>query len=249
MKSTMRALALSALMLTFFGCTQNTQSSQVTTDQVKQEFEKNYPDLKIKSVASTPLPDIYEVVVGDPPQDVVYTDPKVSYLFVGDMIDLKTKTSLKEERMRELTKLDTKQLILKNALKEVRGNGQRQLIVFSDPDCPYCKQLESELAKLDNITIYTFLYPLAELHPDAARKSRLIWCSKDPLKAWQDHMRGGKELDAKSDGTCKNPIDENIALGNKLGFNGTPMIIFPNGESIAGAMSAADIEAQLNRKK
>ena len=65
------------------------------------------------------------------------------------------------------------QLPLSDAVKTVHGAGQRRLAVFSDPNCPYCKQLEAELASLDNITIYTFLLPfLGETKPIA------IWCAR-----------------------------------------------------------------------
>lgn len=252
MKATLRILALSAALLTVFGCTpQDKPAEKVSPEQIKQQFEKHYPDVKVKSVASTPIPEIYEVVVGEAPmQDVVYTDATVAHLLVGNLIDTKSKASLTEKRMTELNKPDLKQFPLQNALKDVRGNGQRQLIVFSDPDCPFCKRLETEsLAKLDNVTIYTFLYPLAELHPDAPKKSRQIWCSKDPLKAWHDHMRNGKDIDAKASDSCPNPIDANIALGNKLNFTGTPTMIFADGEVIAGAQPLEQIKQKLDQKK
>ena len=89
---------------------------------------------------------------------------------------------------------------------------------------------------------------MAELHPDAPKKSRQIWCSKDPLKAWHDHMRGGKDVDAKASDRCKNPIDETIALGNKLNFTGTPTLIFANGEVVPGALPVEQIEQLLNQK-
>lgn len=251
MKATLRILALSAALLTVFGCTpQDKLAEKISPEQIKQQFEKQYPDVKVKSVASTPIPEIYELVVGEAPQqEVVYTDATVAHLLVGNLIDTKSKESLTEKRLIELNKPDLKQFPLQNALKDVRGNGQRQLIVFSDPDCPFCKKLEADsLSKLDNVTIYTFLYPLAELHPDAPKKSRQIWCSKDPLKAWHDHMRNGKEVDAKASDSCKNPVDETIALGNKLNFTGTPTLIFANGEAVPGALPLAQIEQKLNQK-
>jgi len=64
--------------------------------------------------------------------------------------------------------------------EEVRGNGARTLAIFSDPDCPYCRRLEAEMTSLTDITIYTFLMPIASLHPEARSKAIAIWCSKGP---------------------------------------------------------------------
>ncbi|WP_213694990.1 DsbC family protein, partial [Acinetobacter baumannii] len=77
---------------------------------------------------------------------------------------------------------------LKDAIKTVKGNGKRKLVVFSDPDCPYCQQLERNLQSIDNVTIYTFLYPLESIHPTAKTTAVSIWCSKNPGKAFQDYM-------------------------------------------------------------
>jgi thiol:disulfide interchange protein DsbC len=133
-------------------------------------------------------------------------------------------------------------LPLQNAIKVVRGDGKRRLAVFSDPDCPYCKKAEQEFTKLDNVTIYTFAYPLA-MHPDAARKSKLVWCSKDRSKAWLDLMLKGKVPEGKGD--CENPVDENLALGNKLRIDGTPALIFPSGKRVPGYVDAGRLEGML----
>ena len=64
-------------------------------------------------------------------------------------------------------------------------------MVFSDVDCPYCRKFEAELAKVDNITVYTFLYPIEGLHPKAVQMSKQIWCAPDRNKAWDDYITRG----------------------------------------------------------
>ena len=68
----------------------------------------------------------------------------------------------------------------------MRGNGKRKVAVFEDPNCGYCKRFERDLQKVDNVTVYMFLYPI--LGPDSTDKSRNIWCAKDKAKAWLDLM-------------------------------------------------------------
>jgi thiol:disulfide interchange protein DsbC len=109
---------------------------------------------------------------------ILYTDTKADYIIVGEMIDTKTRKSLTREKQDELNKVSFSDLPLENAVKVVKGDGSRKLAVFTDVDCPYCKKLEQELAKVDNVTIYSFLYPLP-MHADAPRKSKLVWCSAD----------------------------------------------------------------------
>ena len=82
---------------------------------------------------------------------------------------MQTQQDLTQQRIDELNKVNFSELPLKDAIKEVRGKGQRKLVVFSDPDCPYCKKLERDLPRLDNVTIYTFPFPLEGLHPEIGR--------------------------------------------------------------------------------
>ncbi|WP_374350953.1 DsbC family protein [Chitinimonas sp.] len=213
---------------------------------IKTELGKKFNGRTVQSVRPTPLKGLYEVVLA--PRQVVYADAKGDYILVGDMVDMKRRASLTEERMRELSRTDFNKLPFDQALKLVKGDGSRKVAVFSDPDCPFCKKLERDtLAKLDNVTIYTFLLPLTQLHPDATRKSNLIWCAQDKQKSWEEWITAGK-LPA-NDGSCPTPVAELAKLGEKLGINGTPTMVFESGEVASGAMEAPDFEAKLVAKK
>lgn len=210
---------------------------------LKKAVEAAYPKLKVYSVTKTPFNGLYEVFLGE---EILYTDEKFSFFIVeGKLIDSKTRKNVTGDRMEELTKVDFNTLPLNQAIKVVKGNGGRKLVVFSDPDCPYCKQLEQHsLAGLNDVTIYTFLFPLESLHPDAANKARAIWCAPDRTKAWQDWMLNGQL--AKSTTTCNTPVEENAELGRKLGIRGTPLLIFGNGKRVSGAIPAQEIENRLS---
>ncbi|MDO4433660.1 MAG: DsbC family protein [Alysiella sp.] len=203
-----------------------------TAKTITANLEQNYAtqNLKVKSIANTPISGIYEVVLDG--KQVVYTDTNGHYMLVGDLIDTQTKTSLTEERQSQLNAIDFDALPLEKAIKEVRGNGELKVAVFSDADCPYCRRLEREFAKMDNITIYNFMMPIPSLHPDAHRKSVQIWCQPDRTVAWTQWMREGKSIPNVAE--CNNPIAETTALGESFGFNGTPTIVFPNGKVQAG---------------
>lgn len=228
----------------FLALTACSASADNSTAQLKQKLAKQLPGREITSINTTPMKGIYEVVIGK--RQIVYTDIKGEYILAGDMIDLAKKTSLTEQRAAELQKTDFSKLPLEQAFKEVRGNGSRILAVFSDPDCPYCKKLEREsLNGITNVTIYTFLMPLS-IHPDAERKSKVIWCSADKQAAWSNFMLKDQALEGKVD--CENPVEKNMKLAESLGISGTPALIFKSGQIVSGAIPKEQIEQLLAAK-
>jgi thiol:disulfide interchange protein DsbC len=185
---------------------------------------------------------LYEVLVRG---DLFYTDANVTFVIMGRMFDARTREDLTQKRLDTALKVDFKSLPLDRAIKTVRGNGARTLVTFEDPNCPYCKKLWQNMSTLNNVTIYTFLYPI--LSPESQEKSRALWCSKNRATAWDDYMVGGK-LPAPAAADCKTPLEQNLALGRELGINGTPTIIFVDGSRGAGAMPVEVVEQRLARK-
>jgi thiol:disulfide interchange protein DsbC len=209
---------------------------------VRKVVEERFPGLGIRHIAKSPYFGLYEVLTDD---QMLYVDPKVSYVFVGQVFDGKTKTNLTEKKMRELNRVDFAELPLDLAIRKVKGNGSRKLAVFSDADCPFCARLEESLKNVNDVTIYTFLFPIDQLHPDAARKSRLIWCSADRAKAWDEFFASGA-LPSNA-GDCDNPVAATQALGQKLRVQATPTLVFVDGSVTPGAMQAENLEAELKR--
>lgn len=208
---------------------------------IKQSIEARYPNARILSVQPSQYLGLYEVFTGD---SVSYANATGDLLFVGSIMDTRTKRNLTVERMDELNAIDFKSLPLDRAIKVVKGNGSRQVAVFSDPECPYCQQLEKEFESVTDVTIYTFLFPIASLHPDAPARAEALWCSANPGTAWKEWMVDRKPPAWKScDG---DPVDELKALGEKLGINSTPTMFAANGRRFAGAMPLQDLEKFLN---
>ena len=176
--------------------------------------------------------------------NLAYVDQSGQYFLFGHLYDMKAQRDLSAERKDTLARVDFDTLPLTDAMKEVRGNGARVLAIFSDPDCPYCQQLESDLRGLSNVTIYTFLMPLVSLHPAAHSKAVSVWCAKDSIAAWHATMWRGEPI-AQAD--CPHPVDRNVALGERLGINGTPTLIAADGRMLPGAASKDQIEAWLQR--
>ena len=207
---------------------------------VKKLLEQKFPGANVRNVAKSGYFGLYEAQFDG---QLVYTDAKVAYVIVGSVYDTATKTNLTEARLRKLNRVDFETLPLELAMKKVKGNGTRKLAIFSDADCPFCARLEKELKNVDDITIYTFLYPIDQLHPDAARKSKIIWCSPDRMKAWDEFYATGKLPDNKGD--CETPLDATHELGQKLRVNATPTLVFADGSIIPGALPKDRLETEL----
>ena len=209
---------------------------------LRKALEAAYPKFKIESVIKTPYAGLYEVYMGG---QIIYTDDKLSYLIAeGRLVDPKTKKDITADRMEELTKIDFSTLPLNQAIKVVKGNGSRKLVVFSDVDCPYCKRLEqNELTNITDVTIYTFLYPLEQLHPDSAAKSKSIWCATNRVKAWQDWIMNNQL--PTSTANCEVPLEKVGDLAKKIGVTSTPTLIFADGKRMMGAQPYKEIEKYM----
>mgnify|MGYP001072444129 CR=1 FL=1 len=207
---------------------------------IRKALTQQFPGAQISSVKPTPYSGLFEVYLDD---QLVYTDAKAQYVFTGDVIDLKNRINLTQARLNQLQAIKWSELPLANAIKVVKGNGARKLVVFSDVDCPYCRKFEAELAKVDNITVYTFLYPIEGLHPKAIQMSKQIWCAPDRNKAWDAYIT--RNVVPNNDGKCANPVDATIALGQKLKVSGTPTLFFTNGQRVPGMVPAAQLEKLL----
>lgn len=212
--------------------------------EVEKRLKERYPSTQINEVRESVIAGLYEVVIG---RNIAYTDETGRYVLFGHIFDMQAQKDLTAERLEEINKIDVASLPLEDAIKIVKGDGSRKLYVFSDPDCPFCQRLEREtLPKIDNVTIYTFLFPLEGLHPDAKRKAEAIWCAKDRAKAWEAFMREGK---MPEEAKCDNPIERNIQLGERLGFNGTPTILLEDGKVIPGFLPAEQLEQRMSGEK
>ncbi len=239
LKSNLSALLLSLVVLT-------AQADQVDTcnlTMIAKTLRTLYPATQIDDVRLAPIAGIYEVVMG---KNIGYTNSEGRHFLFGHVLDMQTRQDITQQRLDELSTTQFSELPLKDAIKTVRGTGERLLAVFSDPDCPYCKNLENELVALDNVTIYTFLMPLEGLHPEAPKKAKSIWCSSNASDSWRSFMVGNMQPKGKTD--CNNPVERNIQLGQKLGIDGTPTLVAADGRVMPGAASSAKIEQWISGK-
>jgi thiol:disulfide interchange protein DsbC len=226
---------LPVLLLAFFSFALHADEAAI-----RKAFAERYANVNVKSVTATPIPGIYEVLAGG---QILYVDEKGEHLLIGTLVETRSRTNLTQQRLEALKTVKFDSLPFDQAITIVKGKGERRIAVFSDPDCPFCRQLEKELAGIDNLTIHVFLLPLKELHPQAVEIAGNVWCADDRAGAWLGYMLEGKKPEAGRN--CATPIDAVAALAGELGINGTPAIILSNGRRLEGAVPAAKLEPLL----
>lgn len=212
-------------------------------DEVRKSMEAFIGAPAVESVKLTEYGGLYEVVLKN--GQLVYTDAKNRFIIDGNVIDTATRRDVTQQRMNQLAAIDFSKLPLDQAVKVVKGKGTRVIATFEDPNCGYCKRLGKELEAMDDITVYTFLYPI--LSEDSRTKSDNIWCAKDQGKAWTDWVVGGK---APAETRCDTgAIARNVELGQSLRISGTPTIFLADGTRIGGYVPRTELEKALSAVK
>jgi thiol:disulfide interchange protein DsbC len=211
---------------------------------IRNNLTERLPNLpRIDEISKTPKNGLYEVRVNE--SEIFYTDAQGNFLIQGSLIDTQARVDLTAQRMDRLTSIAFKDLPLKDAFTIVRGKGTRQMAVFEDPNCGFCKRFERDLLTIDDVTVHVFLYPI--LGPDSADKSRNIWCAKDKGKVFLDWMvRGVTPAPAKCDVAA---LERNVEFGRKYRITGTPASFFVDGRRVPGAVGADQIEQALAAAK
>jgi thiol:disulfide interchange protein DsbC len=210
---------------------------------IRRVFKSKVPNAQVIAVEKLHYADLYEVtVLGSEGYALFYTDALGQVILIGKLIETRTDRNLTEERLRKLSAIDWSQLPFQWAVTMRRGDGRRQIAIFSDPNCPFCQKFEKDLAAINDITVYIF--PWAVIKPESVRQAKSVWCSKDRVKAWNDLMLKRVEPTAPTD--CENPIEELVALGRRLGATSTPTWFLPNGEKYVGAQPMSTVVPVLD---
>lgn len=229
-------------LLAAAACALASLSAQAQDALIRKNITERVPQLKsIDEINKTAIPGVFEIRVNG--TEIYYTDAQGNYLIQGSLIDTKQQRNLTEERVDKLTAIQFDSLPLKDAFTIVRGNGQRKLALFEDPNCGYCKRFERDLQKVDNITVYLFLMPI--LGADSLEKSKAIWCAKDKGAAWQDWMVRDQATPAAAAMCDTTALARNVEFGRVHRIAGTPTLLFANGTRVPGAIDAKQVEKAL----
>lgn len=209
-----------------------------------ERVQEVVPGVKVRSVQPVPIEGgLYEVI--DDQGSVFYLDGAARIGFQCELFDVATRRNLTQESVARFRAVSFDALPLDLAIKRVKGDGRRRLAVFADPDCPFCVKLEQALEGIDDVTVYTFLYPIADLHPDAVERSRRIWCAADRDAAWRDWLLLQRDAPAAPAG-CESPAVKIASIAPQFWISGTPSLVFGSGRVVNGAVPGDVLEKYLS---
>lgn len=213
----------------------------------------SFAGVTVKSVKPAPARGLFEVLfekgggIG-----LVFIDFAKKHLLEGQVMNLATKQPViaHEQELpkpKQFTGVDPKLIPVQHAFTIGNPKGSKKMYVFTDPDCPYCRNLHPELIKLEklmpDLAIHIMLYPLQQLHPQAYDKARVVLSSKSRQNL--DKAFEGKELPKPKGAEGKASVDAIIQFSQEQGINGTPTILLPNGSPYQGARSAEAIQKSI----
>lgn len=195
--------------------------------------------VKVDQVQATPAPGIFQVISEG---EIFYTDATGRYGLVGGaLVDMQTQQDLTAPAVEKLTAVPFASLPLKHAIKQVRGNGKRQVAVFEDPNCPICRVFTKFVDQLDDVTVYRFMYPVID--PSSQSLARTAWCAADRAGAW-DQVMGGRRLAGPQECDVSGLV-EILQFGEKHRIQNTPTVFLGNGKRLVGATPPEQFMAEL----
>ena len=210
---------------------------------IRKNLAKRLPDFKtIDEVVKLPVPGLYEVRIHG--TDIYYTDARGDYLMQGNLVNTQTQKNLTRDKLDKLMAIKFEDLPKKDFFTIVRGNGQRKIAVFEDPNCGFCKRFEKDFESVDNVTVNVYLYPI--LGPDSKEKSKKIWCAKDRGQAWQDWILNQVALTGGVMPCDTTALERNLDFGQRYRIEGTPTLFLADGRRVPGAVDAKQIEKLLS---
>lgn len=210
--------------------------AQSDMQRVKRAVAAIVPGVAPTSVRPSPVAGLYEVTLG--PQ-LFYVSADGRYLVEGDVIDLHTRTNITTAR-RDAARIKAINAVgIDHMIVYSPAHPRHTITVFTDIDCAYCRKLHREVGALvkAGIRVRYLFYPRSGLDTPSYYKAVSVWCAPN-RKAALEKAEAGDALPRR---TCKNPVKQQMALGDVIGVRGTPTIVLGDGSIVPGYLPAAKL--------
>lgn len=187
-----------------------------------------------KVIEANDLGNIYEVIVSVPGhgKQILYVTRDGEYLLMGGNLVNREKINVTKARREQLDKVEIDRLPIQDAIVITKGNPVKKLFMFTDVDCPFCKQSYNWLKTQPDLALYVFLLPLS-MHPMAHDKSVKILCRENRAEALDLNMSGKEDAGGKCE-TGETILNKHKATAEGLGISGAPLFITESGTRITG---------------
>ena len=212
---------------------------------VRERMQALIPNATPDAVVETPVEGVFEVRYGI---QVFYMSGDGKYVLEGNLVDTETRTSLTEASRTQARKqvvdtLDESRMVV----YPPNGETRHVLTVFTDADCTFCRRMHAEMSEYNErgIKIRYLLFPRTGINSPSYLKAVGIWCAEDRNHA-MDEAKLGREIPVAD---CDNPVQEHMALGERLGVQGTPALVLESGAMLPGYRPVDDMERILEQAK
>lgn len=207
--------------------------------------KKVVPTGVVTDVREAPIKGVWQIDVeaGEGKHGSLYLDFSKKFLIAGQIVPVEAIGKQAPPR-----KVDVSKIPLEHAILLGSRNASKKVIVFSDPDCPYCRELHKVikqiLPKRKDIAFEIILNPLP-MHKDAFKKAQAIQCSKSAEML--DEAFAGKSV---PEPTCPaDQIEKNKELAKSLDFNGTPTLVRDDGTVLSGYLPEEKLIEWIDKKQ
>lgn len=235
--------ALLGLGFAVLSVTAASADEQAVRERIQASVQQASPGLQVQEVSPTPISGVREVLING---EVLYFSEDGRYMLQGELLDLKERRSLTEQRREQqraavLSKLEAQDLLVYPA----RGQARHIITVVTDIDCPYCRRFHEHMPELNarGVEVRYLLLPRAGVQSESYRKAVSVWCAEQPQMA----MTAAKQGKAVPQKQCQHLVDRHMALSQQLGVSGTPAILTEQGGLIAGYLPPEQLLPQLER--
>ncbi len=203
---------------------------------------------KVNKVEFAEIPGMWLVEIEKGEKKIpVYVDFSKKYVFSGSMIRLADRGDVTQERHARMNRIDMKRIPLDDALVLGSKTAKTRVVVFTDPECPYCKQLHVELQEVvrrdSDIAFLIKMFPL-KMHPNAYTTAKSIVCAKS--MEFLELSFAGKPVPPPLCST--KVVDQTLALVNDLGIQSTPTLVLPNGLVMPGFKTADELLKRIREE-
>jgi thiol:disulfide interchange protein DsbC len=204
----------------------------------------------VVAVLPGPFPGIWEVDIRKNGKSYpVYVDYSGKYLFNGQVVRMDDGTNLTLRRYTDLNRIDLSSIPLDNAVVIGDPAANRKVVVFADPDCYWCRKLDGEMrqvvARDPGVAFFVRVYS-RDGNPQSTEKARSIICGKTKSAGLLEDAFAGKALPPAA---CKtDAVEVTATLAARLGIEGTPALILPDGRLIGGYVPADTLLEMLHEQ-
>lgn len=225
-------------------------TARPTLEQTKQtitdSLQGSKPGIQVNSVEPSVIPGLFKAEIGGGPQ--VYATPDGKYFIVGEVYEVApgklvnlTERERNVDRAKYMAAVDKKDSIIFAPAGEVK----KVMYVFTDVDCGYCQLLHSKVPEYNQLGIEVryLAYPRAGVNSASYNKIASAWCAADRNTALTK-LKNREEI---PENVCpNNPVAAQFELGHKIGLNGTPALVFEDGELVGGYVEPARLKEMFN---